>query len=97
MRLPVFYIFHILHKKINCRFVLTGLLLIGVFFMLYSAARDIRHIGSIEKISHSNDEFEFDRGEFELVKTLYFFVENDMNFQKQDKMLFFAFFNVMIN
>lgn len=68
-------IYYILHKKINCRFVLTGLLLIGVFFMLYSAARDIRHIGSIEKISHYNGEFEFDRGEFELVKTLYFFVE----------------------
>lgn len=68
-------IYYIINKKFNLRSSIIGVLLVATVFALYSGARNIRHMGSINDISNSGFEFKFDSGEFELINTLYYFVE----------------------
>lgn len=67
----------IIYTKWNVKKFIIGFLIISTVFLLYSGARNVRHIGSIDNIELSSGQLKIDTGEFELVNTLYYFVEKD--------------------
>lgn len=69
-------IYFLMYTKWTVKKFVVGVLLSATFMTLYSGARNIRHLGSIDDIgSISEVEFKVDSGEFELIETLYYFVE----------------------
>lgn len=69
-------IYFLIYTRWTVKKFVVGVLLGATFMTLYSGARNIRHLGSIDDIGTiSKIEFKVDSGEFELIETLYYFVE----------------------
>lgn len=74
--IPVF-IYFLLNSKWSIKKLMIASLLSIVVFSLYSAARNIRHMGTVDDIRSSSFELTIDTGEFEVINTLYYFVEKE--------------------
>lgn len=69
-------IYYLLYGKWSVKKSIGLILLMSIFLAIYSGARVLRHAGSLDQVSASTfSEVGIDKGEFELVETLYFFVE----------------------
>ncbi|EGQ9096425.1 oligosaccharide repeat unit polymerase [Vibrio alginolyticus] len=73
-----FIIYFLLYTRWNFKKLISSFLIFFTFFSLYSGARNIRHLGSISEINSFEEiNISFDSGEFELINTLYYFVEKN--------------------
>ncbi|MDW7549435.1 hypothetical protein [Pseudoalteromonas peptidolytica] len=69
-------IYYLLYREWNTRKLFGLFLLITLLFSLYSGARILRHAGSLSEVSISSfSQIKVDKSEFQLVNTLYYFVE----------------------